>query len=136
MTFLIGLHGGIRYLVVAMTVIALVYFVLALVRRTDNARIDRIVMSIWTGLIDSQLVIGLVLIVWLGTSSGTWPRYRLEHAGVMILATVAAHAAVAWRKAGAATRARNNLILIAVVLALIFVGVSVLGSGRWLLGTA
>lgn len=124
-----NLHSVVRWLVVAVSLISLVWFVLVWLRGTRNEKADRGLMAAFSGLIDLQVTIGLVLILWSGFAGVGFPRYRLEHAFIMILAAVVAHLSARWRNAEVRTRARNNVALIVGVLVLVFIGVALLPQG-------
>jgi hypothetical protein len=129
-----SLHSLVRWVVVVVAIGALVVAVMGLLNR-GNAKADRAVMAAFAGMIDLQTLLGIILIVWMGTAGSNWPRYQLEHAVTMIVAAGVAHLPMRWRKAEIAqsTKARNNLIVVVVVLVLVFVGVARLPQG-WRLG--
>lgn len=125
------IHSVVRWLVVAVSLVALVWFALVWLRGTGNEKADRGLMAAFSGLIDLQVAIGLILIVWSGFAGVGFPRYRIEHAFIMIIAAVVAHLSMRWRNAGMRTRARNNVALIVGVLVIVYIGVSLLPQG-WL----
>ena len=128
MTFLLKLHGGVRWLVVLIAVVAIVKFGLGWIRKSEFKGMDRGLMAAFTGLLDLNLLLGLVLLFGMGA---TVP-YRMEHAFTMILALVAAHLSAIWRRSDDSTRKfRNNLIVIAAASLLIVSGVLRLRGG-WL----
>jgi len=127
LTFVLTLHGEIRWLVALAGVAAIVKLAAGLARGSDYGRADRILMAAFTGLLDLNVLLGLVLLLFL---PGGFPAYRLEHAVTMLLAAVAAHLSAAWRKSPEpARRLRNDLIVIVVALALVVVGVLRLRGG-------
>lgn len=125
------IHSVVRWLVVAVSLVALVWFALVWLRGTGNEKADRGLMAAFSGLIDLQVAIGLILIVWSGFAGVGFPRYRIEHAFIMIIAAVVAHLSMRWRNAAMRTRARNNVALIVGVLVIVYIGVSLLPQG-WL----
>jgi hypothetical protein len=124
MDFVLSLHSIVRWLVVGISLTCLVVFALVWLGQVKNEKLDRILMSIFTGLVDVQVLLGIILIIGLGVVG-----YRIEHGVTMIIAAVVGHISIRWRKAVPQIRARNNLILIVVVLALIFMGVARLPGG-------
>lgn len=131
MGFLMTLHGEVRWLVALVAVIAIVKFALGLIQKRPYTGMDRGLMSGFTGLLDLNLLMGLILLFWPGMGFG---MHRIEHATTMILAVAVAHSSAAWRKSDDAQKKfRNNLIVIVVALALVFVGVLRLRGG-WLFG--
>jgi heme A synthase len=120
-----------RWIIVAVSLIALIWFVLVWLRGMRNEKADRGLMAAFSGLIDVQVLLGVIYILWSGFAGAGFPRYRLEHAVTMIVAAVVAHLSARWRNADAPMRARNNAALIILVLVIVLIGVSVLPQG-WL----
>ena len=84
-------------------------------------------MAAFTGLLDVNMLFGLVLLFGL---AGGMPRQRIEHAATMILAIVVAHLSMIWRKSDDSSRKfRNNLIVVVVALTLVLVAVVRLRAG-------
>jgi hypothetical protein len=129
------IHSLVRWLVVLVALAALIWGVMGLLNRA-NAKTERIVMSAFAGFIDLQVLVGLILLIWSGLATPIgFPRYRMEHTVIMLVAAAVAHLPMRWRKADLpqATRSRNNLIVVAVVLVLVYAGVALLPQG-WYLG--
>jgi hypothetical protein len=129
LSILLGTHSLVRWIIVAVSLIALVWFVLVWLRGMRNEKADRRLMAAFTGLIDLQVLLGVIYILWSGFAGAGFPRYRLEHAVTMIVAAVVAHQSMRWRNADAPIRARNNVALIVMVLVLVLIGVSLLPQG-------
>jgi len=127
----LNIHSGVRWLVIAVSLISLVWFTLVWLRGKGNEKAIRGLMAAFSGLIDLQVAIGLVLILWSGFAGAGFPRYRIEHAFIMVIAAVVAHLTMRWRNKEIKIRARNNAGLIVVVLIIVFVGVLLLPQG-WL----
>ncbi len=125
------IHSLVRWVVVGISLLALVWFALVWLRALRNEKLDRGLMAAFSGLIDVQVLIGIIYILWSGLAGAGFPSYRLEHAAIMIIAAVVAHLSMRWRKVAVQLRARNNLALIVGVLILVFIGVSRLPQG-WL----
>ncbi|WP_420643903.1 hypothetical protein [Candidatus Leptofilum sp.] len=120
------IHGEVRWLVAIVAIIVIVKFAVGLIRKSEYGRVDRGLMSGLVGLIDINFLLGLILLFSLGFDS----RVRLEHAGTMFVVVLLAHSNAAWRKSTDSTKLfRNNLILVVVVLALVYVAVSLLIPG-------
>ncbi|MGH2541656.1 MAG: hypothetical protein ACRDIB_02590, partial [Ardenticatenaceae bacterium] len=90
-------------------------------------RLDRGLMSGFTGLMDLQLLLGVVLII----GAGDITRERLEHTLLMVIAVAASHLPAFWRDANDSTRFRNNALTIIGVLLLIIAGIAALPGNRW-----
>lgn len=131
MGFVLTLHGEVRWLLALVAVAAIIKFAIGLIQKQDYKGIDRGLMSGYTILMDVNLLMGLILLFGLG---GGFPMARIEHATTMIIAVAVAHSNAAWRKSDDDQKKfRNNLIVVLVSLALIFVGVLRLRGG-WVFG--
>ncbi len=131
MNVVLTLHSTVRWLIRVAALIALVNFAMGWLQKQEFKAMDRGLMSGFTGLIDLQLLMGLILLIGDG---GGFTRHRLEHATTMIIVMIIAHLPALWRKnADDNIKFRNNLAVIVVTLLLIVAGISVLGSGRWTL---
>jgi hypothetical protein len=128
MQTLLMVHGEMRWLVVLVGAIALVRSAQGWLAGSRYGSFDRVLMAAFTGFIDLNLLMGLVLLFGLGGL----PTYRLEHVVTMLLAVVAAHSTAMWRKSpDDARKFRSNLIVILAVLVLVVVGVLRL-RGAWI----
>ena len=128
MDFILTLHGEIRWLVALVGVVAVVKFAIGWLGKKSYRRIDRQLMVIYTGLMDFNLLLGLLIILFLdGLNSA-----RIEHASIMLLAIIIVHASAAWRKSKSNTKKfRNNLIVVLLSLGLVFMAVLRL-RGAWM----
>lgn len=127
MGFILALHGEVRWLVVLVAAIAIIKYTVGYFTKSSYSKLDRQLMIGYALLLVLNLVLGLILLVGLG---GGWPANRLEHAATMILAIVIAARASSWAKLkDAQIKYRNNLIVLVLSLALIFVGVIRLRGG-------
>jgi hypothetical protein len=110
-----------------MAVVAIVKFALGWLRNMPFTAADRGIMSAYTGLMDLNLLLGLILLFGLGNG---FPMYRIEHATTMIAAIVVAHLSAIWKKSDdAAKKFRNYLIVVVVSLALVVAAVVQLRGG-------
>lgn len=127
MDFVLKLHGEWRWLVMLAGLLALVKFAIGWVRGSEFKGLDRGLMAAFTGLLDVNLVLGLILLFGL---EGGFVRYRVEHALTMFLAVVVAHLSAIWKRSEDSGRKfRNNLIVVVVAGALIATGVIRLRGG-------
>lgn len=129
MNILLMAHSGLRWLVLLVAVIAIVKFLIGWLARGQYKGMDRGLMAGFSGLMDLQATLGLILLLWGGFTGLGFPRYRLEHGLIMIVAAVVAHLSARWKNAGDAIRFRNNLFLIVASLILVLIGISVLPGG-------
>jgi hypothetical protein len=126
MNILLMIHSILRWVILLVAVIAIVVFLVGWLRRSQLQGVDRGLMSGFSGLMDLQATLGIVLLVWSGLAGVGFPRYRLEHALIMILAAVVAHLSARWKNAEEPIRYRNYFLIILASLALVLIGISVL----------
>jgi len=105
--------------------IGLVSFVrsmLVLTGRTPGNKMDRGLMSGFTGLLDLNVLLGLIVIVGLGE----WEPQQIEHAVTNVIAVVVAHifAQRARKIEDARLKARMNALGVLISLLIIVLGVS------------
>jgi hypothetical protein len=129
MNILLMAHSGLRWLVLLVAVIAIVKFLIGWLARGQFKAMDRGLMAGFTGLMDLQATLGIILLLWGGLAGLGFPRYRLEHGLIMILAAVVAHLSTRWKSAEDSVRFRNYLFLIVGSLILVLVGISMLPGG-------
>ncbi|HZS06616.1 MAG TPA: hypothetical protein VFD58_17395 [Blastocatellia bacterium] len=129
MRLLLNIHSIVRWLVVLAAVLSVVVFAVSWLNRERENTTDRKMMAAFLGLLDTQVLLGIILLVWFGVSGSGFLRYRLEHAFTMLLAVVLGHVSARWKNADAPVRARNYLLVVLGVLLLIWVGVSRLPQG-------
>ncbi len=128
-TGLSHLHSAVRWLVVIVTVAALIKLVAGLVQRTSYDALSHRLMIAFSGVTTVQWVVGLVFLLVYGGVVGFGVRHFWEHAAVMTVAVGLSHMHMRFRNAEAPIRYRNNLILVGVVLALVILGVALLPQG-------
>jgi hypothetical protein len=127
MDFLLTLHGEIRWILALVAVVAIVRFALGWLRNMEYKGMDRGLMAAYTGFLDLNFLLGLILLFGLG---GGFPPHRIEHAVTMFIAVGLAHSAAAWRKSDdAALKFRNNLIVVVASLLIVVFGVFRLRGG-------
>jgi len=123
------LHSIVRWVVVVITIVALLKLVAGVVQGgAFDALTQRLMMAFAMG-ITLQWVVGLVLLLSMGSLTGFGVRHFWEHAGLMTVAVALAHMHNRWKAAPAATRYRASLAIVVVVLLLVFAGVALLPQG-------
>ncbi len=119
-------HSGVRWLVVLMTLVALVWMLVGLLQQRAYDQTARRVMLAFSIVVSLQWLLGVILFVVQGDfSSG----YRWEHAITLTIAVAVSHLHNRWKNAPDAVRYRNNLLIIVAVLVLVFIGVARLPQG-------
>jgi hypothetical protein len=125
---LLPLHSYLRWLIVLVAVIAIIKFTIGWLRGGAFKGMDRSLASGFAGLMDLQVLLGLILLIGLGANEG-YPMVRIEHATTMIVAAVVGHLPARWKKAADGIRFRNTLFCILGALLLVYVGVMRLPGG-------
>lgn len=125
MAILFHAHSGLRYLVLLAGVVAVIYYLVALVRRSAFTRRSRLPLTILVGLLDVQILLGLVLLV-------TRPFFPaiIGHLTMMIFAAAVAHAASIANKRRPETERSHGIALAGTILALASIAAGILAIGR------
>ena len=129
MNALLTLHSLIRWAIVIVTLVDLIRFTWVWLRHVQMNRTDSLLMTIFTRLLEIQMLVGLIFLLWTGFAGAGFPSYRLAHTGTMIVAVIVGHLSRRWQNAESSIRARNNVIAILAVLLLVCIGVSLLPGG-------
>lgn len=129
MNILLTVHSSLRWLILLVAVIAIGKFFIGWLRRSQFMGMDRGLMAGFSGLMDLQATVGIILLLWGGVAGLGFPRYRLEHGLIMIIAAVVTHFSARWKEADDPVRFRNHLFLIVASLVLVLIGISVLPGG-------
>ena len=125
MEFIVGIHSLVRWLAVIVAVVAVVRYALVMASKAQPSGMDRGLISGYTGLLDLNVLLGLILIIGLGFTTP-----RIEHAVTNIIAVVVAHifAQRAKKIEDPKIKARTNLLGIVISLAIVVVGVALVGG--------
>jgi len=117
-------HSGLRYLVLLAAVVALVVQALGVFGRKPYDRASRTSMAVFSGLLDVQILLGIVMVV-LGCFYGA----LMGHLMMMVLAAGAQHACSVYARKQADPRRAHTVGLVGVVLALLLIvgGIGAIG---------
>jgi hypothetical protein len=129
MLIILMFHSILRWLIVIVAVVAIVKFAMGWLRGGAFKGMDRGLASGFSGLIDLQVTLGVIYLIWDGLAGSGFPMYRIEHAVTMIVAAVVAHLPAMWKKAEDKIRFRNSLFVILAVLVIVYLGVARLPGG-------
>ena len=129
MRTLFYIHSGLRYAVLLMGLVALVYFASGLATRRPVGRPVRILGSSFAGLLDTQVLLGVLLV------GAGWPFYPAlwGHLTMMLLAAVLTHVLLVVNRRRAQPGYLLPLLAVAGALLLILGGI--LSIGRHVMGT-
>jgi uncharacterized membrane protein YphA (DoxX/SURF4 family) len=126
MSILLIAHSFLRWLIILVALVAVVKYLIGWLGKSPFKGMDRGLMSGFSGLMDLQATVGVLLLVWVGFAGAGFPLFRILHGVIMIVAAVVAHLSARWKGADDDTRFRNNLFTIVAALLLVFIGISVL----------
>jgi hypothetical protein len=117
------IHSLVRWLIVIVAIVAVIKFALGWYRGDKFQSMDRGLASGFSGLIDLQVTLGLIYLIWNGIVSEGFPMFRIEHAVTMLIAAVVAHLHVIWKNSEDKLRFRNSLFIVLDVLVIIVIGI-------------
>ena len=130
MNILLMLHSILRWIILLVAIIAIVKFALGWLRGGQFKGIDRGLMAGFSGLMDLQVTLGIIFLLWSGIGAGAgFSPQCIEHGVIMIIAAVVAHLSARWKNADDKTRFRNNLFVIIAALVLVLIGIASLPGG-------
>ncbi len=123
--FLLGLHSGVRWLVVLITVVALIKLILGIVQKQSYDQLTQRIMTAFSMLTSLQWLIGIILLIALGVFNNGqfW-----SHAGTMTIAVAVSHLHNRWKKSEDSVRYRMSLLVVIAVLVLVFIGVAIVNG--------
>ncbi len=130
MDFLVGLHSLVRWVIVLVAVVALVRYALVLAGRAQPGGMDRGLMSGYTGLLDLNVLLGLIVIVSASISAGQLAVVWIEHAVTNIIGVAVAHifARRVKKQTDEKVAERERLIGVVVSMLIIVVGVALVNG--------
>lgn len=127
------IHSIVRWLILIVALAAIVKFALGLAQKRAYDKMSNGLMAGFSGLMDLQALLGIIVLLWDGFAGVGFPMYRIEHAITLLLAVVVAHLPARWKKAADNVRYRNGLLAILGSLLLVVLGIMVLPGNRWTL---
>lgn len=134
MTLLLTIHSILRWVIILVALAVIIKFALGVIQKQPYDKAARGLASAFGGLMDAQLLLGMVFFIWSGLAieGGFGLRHRWEHLAVMLVAVIVAHLPALWKKRDDQTRYRNGLVAILVSILLVVAGVFALPGNRWL----
>lgn len=128
MYVLLPIHSYLRWLIVILAVTAVIKFTLGWLRGGAFKGMDRGLASGFSGLMDLQALLGIIMLFGFGVNEG-FPMIRIEHGVTMLIAVVLGHLPARWKNAADSIRFRNTLFCILGAMLFVFVGVMRLPGG-------
>ncbi len=119
-------HSGLRYLVLLVALAGLAMSIRGQLSNAPVPKAARIVGSIYSGLVDLQVLLGLIMV-----GLGRWYPMLAGHLVLMVLALVATHVLFVRARKAATPSWRAHLFAYGLSLGLILAGVFALGRMPW-----
>ena len=129
MDILLTLHSAMRWAIILIAALAVIKFTVGWAGDSAFKGMDRGLAAGFSGLMDLQVMIGLVYFVWNGIEVTGFPLYRILHMLVMLIAAALAHLPARFRNLTDKLRFQYSVFVILGSLALIFVGIAILPGG-------
>lgn len=123
MLVLFKLHSIVRFLVLASAALAILFYAVGVLRRAPVTKAVRIFGSVFVGLLDLQILIGIALVI-----SGRWYPALVGHLVMMLIAAAVAHVLLARNRRKPSPG--YTLPLVGVAIALVFIIGGILAIGR------
>ncbi|GAB4421623.1 MAG: hypothetical protein Kow002_10640 [Anaerolineales bacterium] len=98
MTFVLTLHSILRWAIMVVGLVAIVKFLIGWARKSEFGKSDRGLSAGFSGLMDTQVLLGFIYFFVTGFGDAGFPMYRIEHMTTMLIAAVAAHAPAMFKK--------------------------------------
>lgn len=128
------LHSWNRWLLVAVALFALLYFARGWLTSKPWTKLGQTLLTAFSSLVDLQWLLGLILLLSLGSLTGFGVRHFWEHLFVQTIAVVVGHLHGRWRKKELddKTRYKRGFLLVIAVIVLVVVGIMLLPAGiQW-----
>jgi len=127
MLILLILHSIIRWIILILGLAAIVKFLLGWLGGKNFGKLDRGLSAGFSGLMDAQVLLGMIYFVITGMAGAGFPMFRIEHLVTMLLAAVVAHVPSMLKRKG--NRYLIGLVAVIGALLLVYVGVARLPGG-------
>ena len=126
MAILLMLHSLVRWVIILVAVVAIIKFAISWAGNASFKGMDRGLASGFSGLMDLQVLLGLIYFIWNGLTVTGFPLYRIEHMITMIIATGLSHVSARLKNLNDKLRFQYSLFVILGTLVLVFIGISFL----------
>lgn len=131
MDVVLTIHSLVRWAILLVAIAAIIKLAYGWLRAGTFDNIDRGLVMGYSGLLDLQALLGLVLLFGNGFLLGEgFPMPRILHGIVMILAVITGHLAGRGKTDPATARYRRALTAIAASLVLVLVGIIIIMAGE------
>jgi hypothetical protein len=129
MDVLLTIHSALRWAIILAAALAIIKFTIGWAGDSGFKGVDRGLAAGFSGLMDLQVMIGLIYFVWNGIEVTGFPPYRILHMIVMIIAAALAHLPGRFQNLTDKLRFQYSVFAILGSLVLIAIGISLLPHG-------
>jgi hypothetical protein len=129
MDTLLAIHSFVRWIIIVVAVAVIIKFAIGWAANSLFKGMDRGLASGFSGLMDLQVLLGLIYLIWNGIAVTGFPAYRIEHGVTMIIAAAVAHLPARFTNLNDKLRFQYSLIAILGSLILVAIGISFLPHG-------
>ncbi len=126
MDILLAIHSLFRWFIVALAALTIFKFAVAWAGNASFKGMDRGLASALSGLMDAQVLLGLVYFLWSGFAGEGFPAARWIHALVMLAASALMHVPARLKALGDKQRFVYSILSLFGALGLVFVGLAAL----------
>lgn len=130
MDILLTIHSFLPLIIFAVAVLAIFKFAIGWLMNSSFKGMDRGLTAGFSGLMDAQALLGFVYFLWSGFAGEGFPGYRWLHMLIMIAAAALAHIPSRLKSLSDKLRFQYALFAILGALALVFVGVAMVATGK------
>ena len=129
MDTLLTIHSFVRWIIMLVALVAIVKFAIGWAAKSLFKGMDRGLASGFSGLMDLQVLLGLVYFIWNGIAVTGFPMFRILHMVTMLIAAAVAHLPSRFKAVNDKLRFQYSFLAILASLVLVFIGISFLPNG-------
>ena len=129
MEFLLTIHSVLRWIIIVVAALAVFKFALGWATNSPFKGMERGLAAGFSGLLDTQVLLGFIFFLWDGFSGAGFPGHRWEHMVIMLVAAALGHVPSRLKALGDKQRFLYSVAAILGALALVYVGVMRLPGG-------
>jgi len=130
MGIVLMIHSLVRVLILLVAVVAILKLGFGWLAKKPFDGMDRGVTSGFSGLMELQALLGIIILLGGAFTGIGFPVNRIEHAVAMIAAVVVAHLPMRWKTAPDGVHQRNNLFAVLGSLLLVLIGLTAVTGGK------
>ena len=129
MDTLLTIHSFVRWIIMLVALVAIVKFAIGWAANSLFKGMDRGLASGFSGLMDLQVLLGLIYFIWNGIAVTGFPMFRILHMITMLIAAAVAHLPSRFKAVNDKLRFQYSFLAILASLVLVFIGISFLPNG-------